>query len=563
MARKSFTLRRTTFEGGSYLQYYPSGVSASAGAASATYLRGEDIQTAPSGEVGNILNSTELFEAYAYDYGKVKINWGIRLETPSSSTPVPYSVYIVYSPFGHPETIAEGKILISTRTQSEITHTDVEGTWAYYTMFVRFLSNGADDYYEPVARLSILLPTNYGSTDALYKRVPTYYRMMDQENGSPLYKYLSVFGWDMDYIRSVLDYMIVMKDPQIAEVETLNNLAYEMGINLKASELSSERLRNLMDAVGLIRRGKGTISSIEKELSILAGAQATVDTATNTIKIYTQRCNLIKDPMLVNGVAAGIDGGYPSSSMSGVTVYDAGLAGTSSFSPTYTGGTPTDGGSNATVTTQKWVGYPNPSDGTQFILETAGADVPVIYGDSLYFSIQTGSLLKPVQDAVVSVGLYTSASSLITQDLIPVNLGSTKYWKLDVPSSFASYTNAKLRITFTSVYNSVNYNFDDFKYLLLERNFEGEYFDGNTRLGGWLVDGVNTISDYRWLDPANPNASFSVYTANYQKTKNVIKRMIPSILPATELVTSGTVYSNVIPTSNLKYTITYNNVPGL
>jgi hypothetical protein len=267
--------------------------------------------------------------------------------------------------------------------------------------------------------------------------------------------------------------------------------------------------------------------------------------------------------MLVNGVAAGLDGGYPSTDMTSVTVYDAGLAGTVSFSPTYTGGTPTDGGSNATVTTQKWVGYPNPSNGTQFVLETAGADVPVISGDSLYFSIQTGSLLKPVQDAVVSVGLYTSASALIAEDTSPVRVGSTKYWKLDVPSSFSSYTNAKVRITFTSVYNSVNYNFDDFKYLLLERNYEGEYFDGYTRLGGWLVDGVNTISDYRWLDPANPNASFSVYTANYQKTKNVIKRLIPSILPASELVTSGTVYSNVIPTSNLKYTVTYNNIPGL
>jgi hypothetical protein len=161
------------------------------------------------------------------------------------------------------------------------------------------------------------------------------------------------------------------------------------------------------------------------------------------------------------------------------------------------------------------------------------------------------------------VGLYTSASALIAEDTSPVRVGSTKYWKLDVPSSFSSYTNAKVRITFTSVYNSVNYNFDDFKYLLLERNYEGEYFDGYTRLGGWLVDGVNTISDYRWLDPANPNASFSVYTANYQKTKNVIKRLIPSILPASELVTSGTVYSNVIPTSNLKYTVTYNNIPGL
>lgn len=563
MARKPFTLRRTTFEGGSYLQYYPSDNSASAGAASATYLRGEDVQTVADGEVGGLLSGESLFEAYAYDYGKINLSWNTSLQDPSSATPVPYSVYVVYSPLGHPETIAEGDILINTRTQSSFVHANVTGTWAYYTMFIRFKSNGADDYYEPMARLSVLLPTNYGSTDSLYRRIPQYYRMLDQENGSPLYNYLSVFGWDIDYMRSVLDYMIVMKDPQVAEVETLNNLAYEMGINLTASELSSERLRGLMDSVGNLRRGKGTISSIEKELSILAGAQVIVNATTNTIKVYSQRCNLIKDPMLVNGVAAGLDGGYPYTDMASAVSYEAGSAGTASFSSTLEGGSASAGGTNASPVNEKWVNYPNPSNNTQFILETAGADVPVISGDILYFSVQTGNLLKPIQTAVVSVGLYTSGGVLIAQDPHPITIGSVNYWKLEVPSTYSSYTNAKLRITYTSVVNGVNYNYDDFSYLLLERNYEGEYFDGNTKLGGWLVDGVNTISDYRWLDPASPNASFSVYTANYQKTKNVIKRMLPSILPASELVTTGTVYSNVVPTSNLKYTISYNNIPGI
>lgn len=564
MARQSFTLRRTSFEGGSYLQYYPSDSSASAGAASATFLRGDNIQIAPNGEVGETLNSPSLFEAYAYDYETVKLNWGITLSA-IGVTPAPYSVYIVYSSTGHPETIAEGQIVVETRTQSEFLHTDVPNTWAYYTMFVRFVSSNGDDYYEPVARLSVMLPTRYGSTDDLYKRIPAYYRNLDQEASDHLYEYLSIFGWDIDKIRTTLDYMISMKDPQIAEVETLNNLAFEMGVDLEAHELSAERLRNLLDAIGTIRRSKGTPSAITQELSALAGAQVDISTATNTIKVYAQRCNLIKDPMLTNGVAAGIDGGSPLSSS--IISYDAGTVGASYSPGDLDGGTPSSSGGSSTVTTQKWVSYPNPTNNTQVVLETAYADVPVIAGDHLYFSIQTGNLLKNTQDAVVSVSLYTTggtaSGTLIAVDTTAVIVNAVHYWKLEVPETYTTYTNAVLSIKYASNKNGISYTSDDFKYLLMERNFEGTYFDGDTVLGGWLVDGGTSISDYRWLDPANPSKSFSVYTANFQKTKNVIKRLISHILPASELITSGTAYSNRTPTANLKYTITHNNIPGI
>lgn len=564
MARQSFTLRRSTFEGGSYLQYYPSDSSASAGAASATYLRGDNIQIAPSGEIGAVLSSPSLFEAYAYDYGTVKLNWGITLSA-AGVVPAAYSVYIVYSRTGHPETIAEGQVIVETRTQSEFLHTAIEDTWAYYTMFVRFLSTSGDDYYEPVARLSVLLPTNYGSTDDLYRRIPEYYRNLDQSNNEDLYTYLSIFGWDMDRIRTTLDYMIAMKDPQVAEVETLNNLAYEMGVDLEAHELGAERLRNLLDAIGNIRRSKGTPSAISQELGALAGAQVDIDTTAHTIKVYAQRCNLIKDPMLENGVAAGLEGGFPESPTSIVT-YDAETVG-ASYGSTIDGGSPTFSGGPSSISTQKWVSYPNPTNETHVVLETAYADVPIIAGDALYFSVQTGNPLKPVQDAIVSVSLYTTggtaSGTLIATDTSSVTVNAIHYWKLEVPESYTTYTNAVLSINFESVKNGINYTYDDFEKLLMERNYEGIYFDGDTILGGWLVDGGTSISDYRWLDPANPSKSFSVYTANFQKTKNVINRLISHILPASELITSGTAYSNRTPTTNLKYTITHNNIPGI
>jgi hypothetical protein len=664
MTRKSFILRDTESFGGSYVQYDSTLFGASTSGASATYVKGDDVQIAPILDTqitaGGKLSNAAFFEAYAYDYQSVVISWGLTLYD-ATSLPKPYSVHIVYSSTGCPDTIAEGTRIVDTRTIGEFRHIGIEDDWAYYTMFIRYLSTSGDDYYEQVAKLEVLIPNDYGSTEDLYSKIPVYYQNQDENSSGDLKKYLSIFGWEVDKVRTTLDFSMSMKDPFVGNEETLNFLAQDMGVPLTTNDLGSQRLRELLKTVSTTRRNNGSPSSIEKYLEAICGSNVDINSTNKTIKVYSERVNLLKDPRFANGVSAGIDAGYPSSSYSGV-IYDNGSASTSAFtSPPLDGGTPSSVLTSATPTTQSWVNFsPAGNTGTS-ILETGGitytvsnavyssasagtftytTSVPhnftsgdlvditgvtpngynkakqsvivlsttsfktiaqgstpgtfstagkasksysyvnVIGGETFYFSTSipgSASGVKDVQGAIKSVSFYptggagASLSTAIVTDTVPQVFGSTNFWRLEIPSNITTYTQATLSIEYYNSFKGQSISYDDFAYTLLERDYIGTYFDGNTVEGGWLLSGLSTgsISDYRWLGAKNN--SYSVYSANWKKTQQVVSRFLQSVLPVPELLTSGTLYSNGYykDTSNVisktpiyKYAVTYDVIPG-
>jgi len=661
MARKSFTLRNTESFGGSYVQYDSAGFGASTFGASATYIKGNDVQIAPLLDTqitaGGKLSNAAFFEAYAYDYQSVVLNWGLTLYD-ATSLPKPYSVHIVYSSTGCPDTIAEGIRIVDTRNVEEFRHVGITDDWAYYTMFIRYLSNSGDDYYEQVAKLEVLIPNDYGSTEDLYSKIPVYYQNQDEINNGDLKKYLSIFGWELDKIRTTLDFSMSMKDPFVGNEETLNYLAQDMGVPLTTYDLGSQRLRDLLKVVSTTRRNNGSPNAIEKYLEAICGSNIDINSNDKTIKVYSQRVNLLKDPKFVNGVAAGIDNGYPSSSFSGV-VYDNGNASTSAFASILDGGTPTSVLTSATPTIQSWVNFTPAGNTGTTILETGGITytvsnavyssasagtftyttstphnftsgdlvdivgitpsgynkakqsvtvlsttsfktiaqgstpgtfstageayksysyVNVIGGETFYFSINVPSSVagvKDVQGSINSVSFYTAggagSGSVIVADSIPQVFGSTKFWRLEIPSTVTSYTKATLSIEHYTSFQGQSISYNDFSYTLLERDFIGNYFDGDTVEGGWLLSGLSTgsISDYRWLGAENN--SYSVYSSNWKKTQQIVSRFLQSVLPVPELLTSGTLYSNgyykdtsnvISKTPTYKYSITYDVIPG-
>jgi len=388
----AFILRDTESFGGSYIQYDSTLFGASTSGASATYVKGDDVQIAPILDTqitaGGKLSNAAFFEAYAYDYQSVVISWGLTLYD-ATSLPKPYSVHIVYSSTGCPDTIAEGTRIVDTRTIGEFRHIGIEDDWAYYTMFIRYLSNSGDDYYEQVAKLEVLIPNDYGSTEDLYSKIPVYYQNQDENSSGDLKKYLSIFGWEVDKVRTTLDFSMSMKDPFVGNEETLNFLAQDMGVPLTTNDLGSQRLRELLKTVSTTRRNNGSPSSIEKYLEAICGSNVDINSTNKTIKVYSERVNLLKDPRFANGVAAGIDAGYPSSSYSGV-IYDNGSASTSAFtSPPLDGGTPSSVLTSATPTTQSWVNFsPAGNTGTS-ILETGGITYTV--SNAVYSSASAGT----------------------------------------------------------------------------------------------------------------------------------------------------------------------------
>ena len=587
MARRSFTIRRGSFEGGSYLQYHAGGIGASlggpqnyTGSASATYIKGDNVQTAPvlstAIAAGNTLSNAAFVESSSTEYKQVTIKWGLTLYE-LGVTAEPYSVHIVYSPLGCPDTIAEGSVLIETRTIEEFVHTGVEGEWAYYTMFIRYRSDN-DDYYEPVSKLEVLVPLDYGSTESLYAKIPAYYQYQDEIGTGDLKKYLSVFGWDLDKFRTTLDFAMSMKDPWVANEETLDYIASDLGVGVTVSDLGSQRLRDLLTIVSNSRKKNGTGASIEQFLEAVIGANVEIDGNNKTIKVYSQRVNLIKDPKFVFGVAAGLDAGGPADESA--VIYESGEVGTAQAS-TIDGGSPSDIFSSAAVSTEKWVSFTNPSNVLHDILETANADVKVIGGDVFYVSINIPNIsggAKDVPGAINNIAMYTASgvgggsASLLGVDSVPQVFGTTKYWRITIPSTVTTYTSAKLTIEYNNNYNNQSISYSDFGNVLLERNSIGTYFDGDTVEGGWLLSGngsAGSISDYRWL--GTPNDSFSVYTTNWKKTTHVVSRLLKDLLPVKETISSGTLYSNgyykptvgnIVKTPNYMYTITYDKIPG-
>jgi hypothetical protein len=562
-----------------------------------------------------------------------------------------------------------------------------------------------------------------------------YYQNQDENNTGDLKKYLSIFGWEVDKVRTTLDFSMAMKDPFVGNEETLNFLAQDMGVPVTTNDLGSQRLRELLKVVSTTRRNNGSPSSIEKYLEAICGANVEVNSTNKTIKVYSERVNLLKDPRFVNGVAAGIDGGYPSSSYGGV-VYDNGNASTSAFTtPPLDGGTPSTVLTSATPTTQSWLNFsPEGTTGTS-ILETGGITYAVsnaVYssassgtftyttttphnftngdlvditgvspsgynkskqsvivlsttsfktiaqgnspgtfstsgkayksysyvnatgGETFYFSINVPgavSGVKDVQGAIKSVSFWTAGGAAnppeisissasyssfygtttyntttphgfvtgqtvavtgvtpsdydhtsqvvassptqfyfiyftagvayssggtavgreIVTDVTPQVFGSTKYWRLEIPSTVTSYRQLTLSIEYYNVFQGQSISYNDFAYTLLERDYIGTYFDGNTVEGGWLLSGLSTgsISDYRWL--GEKDNSYSVYSTNWKKTQQVVSRFLQSILPVPELLTSGTLYSNgyykntsnvISKTPTYKYAVTYDVIPG-
>lgn len=578
MARKSFVLRSTLNSGtGSHLRYpevAENGLSARTDDESK--LRADDLLIAPilSDPVSsrNEVNFISFFEAEVVDYSMVKLTWGAPLTSTIGAVPVATQVLIVYSPDGEPQTVGEGSVIITANNISELLHQVTPGKWAYYSLFVKFESNAGDLYYELAASLQVLVPRNYGSTETLYSKIPEHYRFLDGDldkgNGGPLYRYLSIFGFDLDKTRTELDYLVTCKDPSLADSQVLDYLSEDLGVNLYSRELGASRLRSYMNILGYLRRSNGTVSSLEYALQALTGSNVEIDTSSKTIKVYAQRVNLLKDPNLSNVLTGLFDGGDPTTSQFALSL-EAGSASTSVFSPTYEGGEPSTVAFSVAGQTPIWSFIPDPdSSGSAYFLQTEEASVRVIGGDELYFSMHVGPD-SPGPDSVVTVSLVTQLTpSLVTLCSSSTSFvaGGIRYWKLTVPSSQTSYVSTYLRVktTLGDISNHI-------KQLLLEREFGGAYFDGNTSFGGWLL-GSNTISDYRWYNPAasdsltegTPISNYSIYNSNYMKTRKVVNKLLLSLLPVTELTTgSSPVYSNSATIPDQRWTVQFNHIPGV
>jgi hypothetical protein len=529
MARVSFTLRQVV--DGSFLRYDDDAIAPRPDYDSA--LRADGLQIAPAEF------AEAFFEAYSSCYGEVDLRWAVNLAETLTIDPQPYQVLVVYSPFGEPQTIGGGTILVESATTFNYRQTDLpEGRWAYYSLFLRYRSTGGDDYYEKVASLTVMVPRNYQSNIMLWERIPEYYRREDASLGvpnfspcignvppgssvGPLFKYLSVIGFEIDRIRSILDYVMVARDPSLAEGETLDALAEEVGIPLRSNDLGDIRLRRALEDIGYFRRAKGTKEGTTFFFKAVSGSDIEIDTSTGDITVFSQRVNYITNPRTATGIVdfRAVD----ESEITTPLPFSPDPNGSASTSLTYSS------------TTFALTGTPDP--GIVGALIEVDSIIPVQLNDNVYFSVHSNVGTQSLQWArlVDSSGNVVGFSDekrlvdgVVTFEIRAENAASPGIWtdtKLEVL--------ADLRVAPL-----------DFSLLLAERNNLGSYFDGSTVRGGWLVD-TQSVSDYRWAGSAN--SSVSLYAEDYERTKKIVEQVLALIVPVTEEQRYQIVAYNAVP----------------
>jgi len=142
------------------------------------------------------------------------------------------------------------------------------GAWHYYTLFIQ--SAGV---WQRAGGTSALMVVNHGYGQRLFDNLPTHHQSSGTDaNDSPienetLKKFLNVLGWGLDSVKTNLDSLRFLNDPQRNHVSDLARLADQLGITYEASAPSAlfrQRVRN----AAILGREKGTLEQLQSLISM-------------------------------------------------------------------------------------------------------------------------------------------------------------------------------------------------------------------------------------------------------------------------------------------------------
>jgi hypothetical protein len=502
-----------------------------------SYVRGDD-STAPTGETrttsdfalradgfvtatGDQIVSA-VFSATAVDYSTIKLGWSaFALTNPivneSGDTNIS-EIVLVYSQTGAPETVADGTVLKTQTYLDDVwgyDHHDLqEGKWAYYSLFIHWNQNGTGpsgvNWYERVATLQELVPYDYGSTEEMWKRIPSYLRYADttgvdadpeQLGRGQFQRFINIFGFEMDRTRTLINAVFTGYDPSLTESTSLDKLTSMLGLELTSKDIGISRIRQIIQDVGYYRLRKGTLNAASQYITAVSGCQ--VDVIENptdpqyTFRVYAEKVNLVADSLFV------IE--------SGTKKWDFN---SSSASCDYS-----KSGKVITVTNTD-------SASAQFSLISKVA-VPVDPDTQYWNSLKVsggGSIWGSQWSASATWDDWDTEEQ--TDSLMPVNLSPTERRVTLMPSSAS-----------TMAYPVIIYGLDagetvNVSEWMVEPKTYGAFFNGDSDFGGFIYQ--NNFADYLWSD--QQYASYSVYTTNRTRTHNAIEKLLPTLLPVNILV---------------------------
>lgn len=522
MARVSFRLRRDASIGGDVVGVgsYARGSSDAQTLGGATSVDNDRTLRSKDFVVAFSTSSESLFFSNAVDYNETNISWYLSEPVvPASEVVLNDSalvgIRVVYSTQGYPEAANDGIVVFNEDAQPNISeplnkvaiqhYAEDSKTWRYYSLFGRYYQNdsGTDGtyWYEKLASLEVLMPYNYGSTDGLWNRIPMHYK--EQDATGDLYKFISIFGFEIDRTRTLIDAVLTSSDPLLAEAETIEKLANFVGLEVNVNDVGVKRTRALLHDIGFLRKQKGTYAGIVGYLKALSGANVDFELVTGSYRatIYAQRVNLIGNPRFTSTTA------YTVTAQTGsvtTTPVDKGIkieAGAS--------------GKKVAIVSKIAV----PVAGSipyymSFNWEATG-DETTIYGGYVSSTSVWSTWTGLTEQGEINVaGLdYVDVANGINRRVFEMgpqtNVGTTKYFVLvlDMP--------ANSTVTL--------------KEWMVEPNSFGAYFDGSSDFGGFLYQ--QNFNDYAWSNAPSINDSYSTFTVQRKKLETAIKKVCASIMP--------------------------------
>lgn len=488
-----------------------------------------------------VLDVDATFEATATTHSSVNLSWSsFLIENPATKTGGDTSikgVVVVYSKTGAPETVADGLIIKEqayTDTTYAVTHTGVpSGAWAYYSLFLHWNQNGTGpagvNWYERVATLQELVPFDYQTTDALWERIPSHHRIADT-NGTDtdpeglargyLYRYLDIFGFEFDRIRTLLSSVVQQYDPEKTETESIDQLATMFGLEVSIQDLGTSRIRQILKDIAYYRQRKGTLEATKQYLIAVTGSEVDVIESTTspryTFNIHAEKANLVADSLFV------IESGTKKWNL---TTETASVAYTKS-------------GGYITVTNSG-------SSSAQFALMSTVA-VPVKdstdYWSSIEITTASAGSIWGAQWASASASWSNWSTSNQSDQIIPANLSPAGRKVILAPTQSTTAMLYPVLILGLAAGASTTIT----KWMV-EPNSYGPFFNGDSDFGGFVYQ--NNFADHQWS--GSQYASYSTYSTNRKKTQDTIVELLPKLLPVTMLLDPA-----------IDKTINYDWIPG-
>lgn len=558
MAFTSFTIRKTEVGQGSYLRS-----DGRTGTREDNSLRADGISAITLSVTGD-----NTFSANVLTADTIRLEWSLAEPLVPESSVIgasvasPVALVLVSSSTGEPVTIADGSVVTTvTSSTGAVFYDDVPATlpgrWVYYSLFVKYQAD-TDYWYDRSATLYVQLPTQYSSVDSLWSHIPTYYQILDEQQNplesgdTPLYAFLELFGNEIDRTRTLIDSVALSNDPNLAVTPALEQLAYQTGLEIGINDLGTTKARSLLNNIGTLRQRKGTIGNIISYISSMTGCGASYEYApgeelSHIFHINAQRINFISDPKFEE-MASGSPVTSPMGEEERFAIVSSTWGVVARSSTPITAGelTVTNNNNGITVTLESgWAGsnatimiYPQKpfvySSVTPYYCSydtsaTTGASFNTIH----LMSHANAQLLDTTPSTLIFPTAYTDNgwNNVATMPTDTPSRRVFEYSPYEDPG-FTTQSSVPILEFHMTPGSSVFVG-----RWLWEPSFLGNYFDGDTRDGGYIPSTSGAagegVFDYFWGDGGVHN-DYSYYLMDRQRTIETTERVLSQyVIPVT------------------------------